>query len=92
MNRAISKKQNLVIESLYFGRLSGCDFNIHYSCYRSIFNTRESTLSDNLINLKEEQVLNQEGTYYVYVYSRVGVTESKWNWKKLDLELYLTNT
>lgn len=56
------------------------------------FSSRETTFSDNLINLKEEQVLNQEGSYYVYVYSRVGVTEHKLELEKAeDLELLINN-
>ena len=56
------------------------------------FSSRETTFSDILINLKEEQVLNQEGSYYVYVYSRVGVTEHKLELEKAeDLELLINN-
>jgi hypothetical protein len=91
MNRAISKKQKPSHRVVIFWSIIGLLTLIFIVLVIvQFFNTRESTLSDNLINLKEEQVLNQEGTYYVYVYSRIGVTESKLELEKAsDLETLL---
>jgi len=42
---------------------------------------------DDLQNLRENQILEQEGSYYVYIYSKVGVTEEKAELEKAaDLE------
>lgn len=37
---------------------------------------------DDLTNLRDQQIFQQEGTYYVYVYSKVGVTEGKYELEK----------
>jgi hypothetical protein len=52
---------------------------------------------DKMTNLQEEMVFNQEGTYYVYVYSKVGITENKVELERAEaleetILLYLTYT
>ncbi len=39
--------------------------------------TRKIQTMNDIINLREDQIFEQGGTYYVYIYSKVGVTEGK---------------
>ncbi|MDD4000353.1 MAG: hypothetical protein PHX62_05620 [Bacilli bacterium] len=85
MNRTISNKNKPSHKVIIFWSLIALltlSF-IGLVIYRFI-STREANISDNLINLSEEQVLGKEGTYYIYVYSRVGVTEGKLELEKAD--------
>ncbi|HEY8396188.1 MAG TPA: hypothetical protein VIK96_05360 [Bacilli bacterium] len=93
MNRAISKKTKPSHRVIIFWSIIGLlTLTFIALVIVRFINSREATISDSLINLKEEQVLNQEGTYYVYVYSRVGVTEDKLELEKAkDLETLINN-
>lgn len=93
MNRTISKKQKLSYRAFIFWSLIALlTLTFIVLVIVRFVGSREKTLSDNLINLRGEEVLSQEGTYYVYVYSRVGVTENKLELEKAaDLEKLIDN-
>lgn len=54
--------------------------------------TNSKVTIDDITNLRQQQIFEQEGTYYVYVYSKLGVTEEKYELEKAkELEQLITN-
>jgi hypothetical protein len=95
MNRVINKKKPSHRVIIFWSIIALLTLTFIGIVIFRFINTREASLSDNLINLKEEQLLNQEGTYYIYVYSRIGVTENKLELDKaneleISIDKYIT--
>lgn len=46
--------------------------------------TKSQPTMNDMHNLSGQQIFNQDGTYYVFVYSKVGITEDKAELEKLE--------
>src|SRR5690606_21549407 len=78
MNRNLSTKNKLSYKVLGFWSIIALLTLIFIGFVIVKFiETRNIQTMDDLINLREQQIFEQKGTYYVYVYSKVGVTEDK---------------
>lgn len=93
MNRNQLMKNNISYKTYIFWSIMGLLtlLFIGFSTIKIVEKYSKQTMDD-MVNLYEEQVLNQVGTYYVYVYSKVGITDSKYELEKAkELEETITN-
>lgn len=93
MNRKLSTKQQLSHKVIIFWSMIGLLTLVFIITILTIFFRNSSPSSiDDLTNLREDHIFRQEGTYYVYVYSKIGITEEKAELDKAsDLEELITN-
>lgn len=90
MNRNIANKNKVSSGSVIFWSVMGILVLIFigFVILKFVNSKGEKTLKD-LVNIKEQQVFEQKGTYYVYVYSIQGVTDEK---TELDVASELEET
>jgi len=88
MNRKVVKKNNLSYKVVIFWTIFALlSISFVGLVVNKFFESRPETSLESVRNLTENQIFEQEGTYYVYVYSIVGVTEDKYELDKAeDLE------
>lgn len=94
MNKVITKKNKPSYKVILFWSIISLLtlIFIAFVVVKFIDNQREVNKLDELNNLTGQQIFDKEGTYYVFVYSKVGVTESKLELDKLeDLEEAILN-